>query len=99
MDWKRLLSLFNSSEWSRDRKKIVAYGGLIVVAGIYFQPAMQRANDINYCVKNETRGDSSSSGRRSKFFDKAVSYCNGAPLHMRVTVDNFPIEVKGLNSQ
>ena len=56
--------------------------------GYYFQPVVQRASDINWCVNNETYSvDSRYRGKRSRrLYGRAVNYCNGSPIEITVNV-------------
>tara|TARA_Y100001968_G_scaffold304507_1_gene319581 strand:- start:1425 stop:1676 length:252 start_codon:yes stop_codon:yes gene_type:complete len=49
MDFKRLLHL-NSYEWWRNHRKVVTYGGFLLIFGIYLFPIIREASYKNRCI-------------------------------------------------
>ena len=50
MDWKNLLNL-NSHEWWRNHRKMVTYGGFLIIFGVYLSPIVQGARNKNQCLR------------------------------------------------
>ena len=43
-------------EWWKNHRKVVTYGGFIILFGLYLYPVVQEAKYKNLCIKNSTKG-------------------------------------------
>ena len=79
-DWKKALNL-NSYEWWRNHRRVVTFGGFLLLFGVYLSPAIDNARDKRVCAETIAINNSEAYAKALRRFDLAESsslvvYCN-----------------------
>jgi len=93
MTKKELKKVFNlnSYEWWRNHRRVVTFGGFLILFAWYISPVIKYAENKNICVKNLTKdftvnppfGESGKSNLTTKELAQANAYrfCNHIGIH------------------
>ena len=52
-EWKKVFNL-NSYEWWRNHRRVVTFGGFLILFAWYLSPVIQEAKYKNKCIRNLT---------------------------------------------
>tara|TARA_Y100001968_G_C19397598_1_gene739222 strand:- start:1527 stop:1781 length:255 start_codon:yes stop_codon:yes gene_type:complete len=80
MDWKKSLNL-NTYQWWRNHRKVVTYGGLLLLFAMFISPLIKEAKNKNKCIAiahERFMAESPNNDRisRDSYFVLAYQVCN-----------------------
>ena len=79
-DLKKMLNL-NSYEWWRNHRRVLTFGGFLIILGVYINPVVDNAKDKRLCAETIARNNSDAYEKVLRSFDlpersSVVVYCN-----------------------
>ena len=79
-DWKKKLNL-NSYEWWRNHRRVVTFGGFLILFGVYLSPVIDSAREKRICAETIATNNQKAYERALRKFDlpersSLVVYCN-----------------------
>ena len=79
-DWKKKLNL-NSYEWWRNHRRVVTFGGFLILFGVYLSPVIDNAREKRICSETIATNNQKAYERALRNFDlpersALVVYCN-----------------------
>ena len=79
-DWNKALNL-NSYEWWRNHRRVVTFGGFLILFSVYLSPVIDNARDKRFCAETIAINNSEAYEKVLRRFDlpersSVVVYCN-----------------------